>query len=165
MIVSIKLLLQPRKFIWKSRQKHRGSIGYTDSRLTYGSCGLRLLSPYRTSAKRIFRFKIFLKRATKKPDITRRSLWINLFPHLPLTKKTKGMRMGKGAGKLSSWFTQLRGGVFIVEFRNLRRGRAIYFSKQIQHKLPVETRFVERGCTNFKLYSGRRANPSYSTLS
>ena len=132
--------------------------------MSYGESGLRLLQPYRVSAKRIFRFKIFLKRATKKPDLTRRSLWINLFPHLPLTKKTKGMRMGKGIGKLSAWFTQLNGGVFIVEFYNLRRGRSLYFAKQISHKLPVKTRFQEHTYRAAKLYGASRTTTLFSAL-
>lgn len=66
--------------------------------------------------------------------------------------------MGKGAGKLSSWFTQLHGGVFIVEFRNLRRGRAVYFSNQITSKLPVETRFTERDSFSVKLYAASGTN-------
>jgi len=27
---------------------------------------------------------------------------VSLFPHIPLTKKPKGMRMGKGKGKLAT---------------------------------------------------------------
>jgi len=54
------------------------------------------------SARQIYRFKTFLKKAVRKPDITRRSVRFNTFPHLPLTKKPKGQRMGKGAGKLNA---------------------------------------------------------------
>jgi ribosomal protein L16/L10AE len=54
------------------------------------------------SSKQIFRLKVFLKKAVRKPDITKRLVWFNAFPHMPLTKKPKGMRMGKGAGKLNA---------------------------------------------------------------
>ena len=43
-----------------------------------------------------------LKKAVKKPERTKRLIWFNVFPHMPLTKKPKGMRMGKGAGRLNS---------------------------------------------------------------
>jgi ribosomal protein L16/L10AE len=46
--------------------------------------------------------KVTLKKAIRKPDHTRRQVWFNTFPHLPLTKKPKGMRMGKGIGKLNA---------------------------------------------------------------
>ena len=159
------MLLQPRKFIWKSKQKNRRRLGYKLKSLHYGTSGVRLLQPYKTSAKRIFRFKIFLKKASRKPDLTRRSLWINLFPHLPLTKKAKGMRMGKGAGKLSTWYTHLHCGVFVVEFKNLRPGRAFYYATQIKHKLPVIAHFHEHYGKPIKLAGGQKTTPLHSIFS
>lgn len=159
------MLLQPRKFVYKTKQKKRSRRTFKKSNLVYGLQGLRLLQPYRTSAKRIFRMKIFLKRACRKPDLTRRSLFINLFPHLPLTKKPKGMRMGKGAGKLSSWYTNLYPGTFLLEFKNLRRGRSLYYTRQIQHKLPVYSTFVEHYSNEVKLSGGQKVNPRYSLFS
>ena len=90
---------------------------------------------------------------------------MSIFPHLPLSRKAKGMRMGKGAGKLSTWFTQLRGGKTIVEFKNLRFGRAIYYSKRVHHKLPVPTTFIHCPTRNLKLVLGKKANPSLFTFS
>ena len=47
--------------------------------------------------------------------------------------------MGKGKGKLSTWFSQLYGGSVIFEFKNLRPGRALFFFNQIRVKLPSKT--------------------------
>jgi hypothetical protein len=44
-----------------------------------------------------------LKRSMKKSDHTRRFIWFLAFPHLPLTRKPNGIRMGKGKGKLECW--------------------------------------------------------------
>jgi|TARA_B110000259_G_scaffold110794_1_gene126538 ribosomal protein L16/L10AE len=88
--------------------------------------------------------KLFLKKSSRKFDKTSRYVWFNLFPHLPLSKKVEGSRMGKGVGKLASWFIELPAGVSIFEFRNLRPGRAYYFARQIQHRLPAKTRFLTR---------------------
>jgi ribosomal protein L16/L10AE len=49
----------------------------------------------------MFRLKLFLKKAARKTDKTLRRVWVNTFPHIPLTKKVIGSRMGKGKGKLS----------------------------------------------------------------
>mgnify|MGYP006118499273 FL=1 len=97
------------------------------SPLSYGDSGLLTLSPLRLPAKQIFKIKIFLKKAIKRSDYTRRLVWFNAFPHLPLSRKAKGVRMGKGTGKLATWYSQLYGGSVIFEFKNLRPGRAIYF--------------------------------------
>jgi len=50
--------------------------------------------------------------------------------------------MGKGKGKVHKWFTQIQGGVFLVEFVNLRSGRANYFVTQFSHKLNIKTKLV-----------------------
>ena len=47
--------------------------------------------------------------------------------------------MGKGKGKLDGWVGQLPAGSNVFEFKNLRPGRALYFLKQIQHRLPVKS--------------------------
>lgn len=154
------MILQPRKFKFKSRQKLRRAHSPSSSNLSYGTAGLSLLKPLRISAKRIFRLKLFLKKSSRKSDVTRRAFWVAVFPHLPLSRKPKGMRMGKGAGKLSHWYTQMRSGKFIVEFKNLRLGRASYYSKQVAHKLPVESIFVLQPTRIIKLVGGSRTSPT-----
>lgn len=153
------MLLQPRKFKFKTRQKKRSAYQSAETKVMYGSVALILLQPLRISAKRIYRLKLFLKKSSRRSDITRRSFWVSIFPHLPLSRKPKGMRMGKGAGKLSTWYTQIRGGKNLIEFKNLRLGRAIYYSGQVTHKLPVYTSIYRSKTKNLGLVQGRRANP------
>jgi large subunit ribosomal protein L16 len=138
------VLLRPRKFIYKNIFKRRTFRTPKNNKIIYGQCGLKLLQPVRLNNKQIFRMKLFLKKSSRKFDKTSRYVWFNLFPHLPLSKKVEGSRMGKGVGKLASWFIELPAGVSIFEFRNLRPGRAYYFARQIQHRLPAKTRFLTR---------------------
>lgn len=152
------MILQPRKFKFKSRQKHRSAHTPSTPTLIYGTIALVLLRPLRISAKKIFRLKLFLKKSSRKADITRRAFWVPVFPHLPLSKKPKGMRMGKGAGKLSHWFTQIRSGKAIVEFKNLRLGRAKYFGNQVAHKMPVPCTFWQVSTRSVKLARATRTN-------
>ena len=96
------MLLQPRHFKFKTRQKKRSCIKfkYTSNLLTYGDAGLLLLRPIQLTSRHLSRFKLFLKRAMRKTDKTRRFVWLHAFPHLPLSRKPDGLRMGKGKGKL-----------------------------------------------------------------
>ena len=98
------MLLQPRNFYYKRKQKNRSLLSFNNSylkkKLNFGDSGLMILKPVHLSAAQIFRFKLFLKKAVKKSDKTRRFSWLLAFPHLPLTKKPNGIRMGKGKGKL-----------------------------------------------------------------
>lgn len=144
----IKLLLQPRTFSFKKKQKSRTLLSFRteaakqSSILKFGGAGLLLLRPIQLTSKQIFRFKLFLKRASRKSERTRRFVWFRAFPHLPLTRKPDGTRMGKGKGKLECWFTNVSGGVTLIEFKNLRRGRSMHFVSQMTHKLGVETKYI-----------------------
>lgn len=152
------MLLQPRKFQYKTRQKVRSVAMAGEATLTYGDSGLRILQPLRLTGRRIFRLKIFLKKAARKPDLTKRRVWLSTFPHTPLTKKGKGMRMGKGIGKLSAWQIKVRGGVFVAEFKGLRPGRAAYFAKQVANRFCVRTRFCFKSNYIVNLHGASRAS-------
>jgi large subunit ribosomal protein L16 len=140
------LLLQPRNFIYKRKQKSRSLISFNNSylkqNLSYGNSGLMILKPLHLSSFQLFRLKLFLKRSSKKSDRTRRIFWFNAFPHIPLTRKPKGLRMGKGKGKLKCWFTNIRGGSIIIQFKNLRLGRSLLFMKQLTYKFGIPTKYL-----------------------
>ena len=97
----LKMSLRPNKFKFKNRHKSRKFITSNKNNLLYGHFALQTLQPLWVTGKQIFRYKIFLKKAVKRSDKTLRKIWFNLFPHLPLSKKVAGSRMGKGKGKLS----------------------------------------------------------------
>jgi len=136
------MLLQPRKYYFKHRQKKRQCTNFKNRFLTFGNAGLKILQNLRLNSKQIFRLKIYLKKAARRSDFTRRKVWFNSFPHMPLSKKSKGIRMGKGVGKLSIWFSKVSAGVFLLEFKNLRFGRMVFFSKQVSTRLAVRTKIL-----------------------
>lgn len=157
------MMLQPRKVKYKFRHKRRRVSIFRTRPFIYGDISLTLLKPLRVSSKSFFRLKLFLKRSVRKSDITKRLFWLALFPHLPLSKKPKGMRMGKGVGKLSTWHTFVSGGTLLLEFKNLRKGRALYYVNQVSKRLTVPTQVnVRYSNTPLKLIGSRRVN--YSIL-
>lgn len=146
------MLLQPRKFRYKSKHKLR-RLNYRSnlksSKVTYGQVGLLLKQPLRLNSRSIFRIKIFLNKASKRGEDTRRKIWILVFPHLPLTKKHIGSRMGKGIGKLKTWVSQLPSGTVIIELRNLRVGRSLYFLSQLQVRIKCMSEIIFRSQVNY----------------
>jgi large subunit ribosomal protein L16 len=95
------MLLRPRKFVFKNRHKNRNPFTRSKvNNLSFGDTGLQVLQPLNITAKRLFRIKMQIKKGSRRVDKTSRKVWLNAFPHLPLTKKVAGSRMGKGKGKL-----------------------------------------------------------------
>lgn len=132
--------LQPKTFKSKRRQKLRTLIQFNNlTKLKFGDSGIFVLRPIIFTAMQLSKLKLFLKKASRKGDKTHRKLWFNLFPHLPFSKKPANVRMGKGKGKLKTWFTNVRGGTILLEYRNLRHGRVLYFFRQTAFKLGVKS--------------------------
>lgn len=129
--------------MFKNRHKNRNPfIRARANNLIFGDAGLQLLQPLNITAKRLFRIKMQLKKGSRRVDKTSRKVWLSAFPHLPLTKKVAGSRMGKGKGKLKGWFSQTPPSITLVEYKNLRVGRSDYFLKQLSHRLPVKSRLI-----------------------
>lgn len=152
------MLLQPRKFKRKSLQKNRSFKIWAHNSLSYGTSGIRIQQSLRLAAKQIYRLRLFLKRAARKADITLRYMWFVAFPHLPLTRKGKGSRMGKGAGKLSAWGIQLQPGTVLIEFKNLRFGRAVHVCKQVSYKSIVNVQLLIVTLASINIRQTARAN-------
>lgn len=161
------MLLRPRKFNYKNAFKRRRLINakIKSNLFRFGTQSLVITENVVLTSQKMFRLKLLLKKSSRRSDKTSRKLWFNAFPHLPLTKKVIGSRMGKGKGKLNSWFTTLPAGSTLFEVKNLRRGRLIYFSRQIRYRLGCECLCFTKG-SNLKrtsyYYSKARSSTSYS---
>ena len=149
------MMLQPRKFKFKNKQKNRSVLKWRTSSLNYGDCGLRVLRPVRISAKRIFRLKVFLKRAVKKSDLTkRRASELTYSPTCLELKKLKGFECRKGAGKLKDLICKLNWRVFFTRVPKFTSGRARYFFQPVITKLTVPTSIVLRDTRSSHCYAG-----------
>ena len=67
------MLLRPRRFPHKNRQKKRTYPSpILTHRLNYGQIGLKLLQPTRLFSKQMFRYKALIKKGSKRSDKTGR---------------------------------------------------------------------------------------------
>ena len=137
------MVLCPRKYVYKTKFKRRLFKNSVNSSLSYGHVGLKVLQPLQLSSAELYSLKCLVKKSAKRSDKTRKKVWLNTFPHLPLTRKIPGSRMGKGKGKPSEWSTRTPSGINLVEFYNLRPGKALYYCKQVKHRLPVKSRVIQ----------------------
>ena len=69
-------------------------------------------------------------------------VWINIFPHLPLTKKPIGTRQGKGKGNVEGWVAVVKEGKIMFEIAGVDEATAREALRLASHKLPIATKFV-----------------------
>jgi len=71
-------------------------------------------------------------------------VWINIFPHLPLTAKPIGTRQGKGKGNVEKWVAVVKEGKIMFEVAGVSEEVAREALRLASHKLPIKTKFVKR---------------------
>jgi len=71
-------------------------------------------------------------------------VWINIFPHMPLTKKPIGTRQGKGKGNVEAWVAVVKEGKIMFEIAGVSEEVAREALRLASHKLPIKTKFVKR---------------------
>ena len=70
--------------------------------------------------------------------------WINIFPHLPLTKKALGVRQGKGKGNVEGYVAVVKKGKIMFEIGEVSEEIAREALRLASHKLPVTCKFIKK---------------------
>ena len=135
-------MLSPKKVKFRKQQKGRmKGMAYRGSDLSFGEFGLQAVECGRISAKQIEAARIAMTRHIRRGGKT----WIRMFPDTPFTKKPAEVRMGKGKGSPEGWEAIVKPGRILYEMDGVPREVAKEALRLAAHKLPVKTRFVERG--------------------
>ncbi|MFA5602620.1 MAG: 50S ribosomal protein L16 [Bacilli bacterium] len=71
-------------------------------------------------------------------------VYINIFPHLSLTKKPLETRMGSGKGAPESWVAVVKKGKIMFEISGVDEPTAREALRLAGHKLPIKSRFVKK---------------------
>lgn len=72
-------------------------------------------------------------------------LWIRIFPDKPITKKPPETRMGSGKGDVYEYVAVVKPGRVMFEMGGVTREQAIEALRLAAAKIPVRTKFVEKG--------------------
>jgi len=110
-------------------------------KLSFGEFGLQAMECGAITSKQIEAARIAMTRHVKRGG----KLWIRIFPDKPFTKKPAEVRMGKGKGAPEGWCVIIRPGKILYEMEGVDKELAREALRLASHKLPVRTRFVERG--------------------
>ena len=135
-------MLSPKKVKFRKQQKGRmRGAAYRGSSLNFGEFGLQAQECGFVTAKQIEAARIAMTRHVKRGG----RMWIRIFPDKPVTKKPAEVRMGKGKGAPEGWVAVVRPGRILYEMEGVSRELAKEALRLASHKLPIKTRFVERG--------------------
>ena len=98
----------------KRRMQHRGKIKGTaqkGNKIAYGEYGLVSLEGARITSNQIEAARIAMTRFIKRGG----KVWIDIFPHKPITKHPAESRMGSGKGSVEYWVAIVKPGRVMFE--------------------------------------------------
>lgn len=135
-------MLSPKKVKYRKQQRGRmKGVARRGSELSFGEFGLQAVECGLITSKQIEAARIAMTRHVKRGG----KMWIKIFPDKPFTKKPAEVRMGKGKGPTEGWGAVVRPGRILYEMQGVDRELAMEAFRLAAHKLPVKTKFVERG--------------------
>jgi len=133
-------MLMPKRV--KHRKEHRGrmkGMAKGGSKLSFGEYGLQAVEPGWVTSKQIEAARIALTRYIKRGG----KVWINIFPHKPVTKKPAETRMGSGKGVPEHWVAVVKPGKIVFELAGVSDVIAQEAMRLASHKLAIKTKFVK----------------------
>ncbi len=134
-------MLSPKRL--KFRKQHKGRIhgvAKGGSELSFGSYGLKALTPERVTARQIEAARRAITREMRRAG----RLWIRIFPDVPVTDKPAEVRMGKGKGAPEFWVARVKPGRIMYELSDVDEDMARRAFALGAAKLPVKCKFVKR---------------------
>lgn len=135
------MALIPKKT--KYRKPHR--IPYEgksrgNTKVNFGEYGLMAMEGTWLTGQQIEAARVAMNRYMKRGG----KVWINVFPHLSLTKIPLETRMGKGKGQPEVWVAVVKEGKVMFEIAGVSEEVAREALRLAMHKLPIKCKFVKR---------------------
>ena len=127
----------------KFRNPHRlpyDGITRGNKELHNGEYGLMALEGAWITDRQIEAARVAMTRYMKRGG----KVWINIFPHLSITKKPLETRQGKGKGAHDAWVAVVKEGKIMFEVANVTEEVAREALRLAMHKLPIKCKFVAK---------------------
>ena len=110
------------------------------TQLNFGQYGLKALQPNRITARQIEAARRAITRHMKRQG----SVFIRIFPDVPVTAKPLEVRQGKGKGSVEYWAARVKPGRIMFELDGVSEQVAREAMDLAAMKLPIKTKFVKR---------------------
>lgn len=132
-------MLLPKRV--KYRKVQRGRMKGTakgGTKLSFGEYGLQALESGWLTSRQVEAARVALTRHIKRGG----KVWINVFPHKPVTKKPAETRMGGGKGAPENWVVVVKPGKILFEISGVSMEVAKEAIKLASNKLSIKAKFV-----------------------
>ncbi len=134
-------MLLPRRV--KHRKHQRGRMAGQakgGTAVEFGEYGLKALECGWITNRQIEAARIAMTRYMRRGG----KVWINVFPHKPVTSKPAETRMGGGKGSPEQWVAVVKPGKVMFELAGVSEAVAREAMRLAMHKLPIKCKFVTR---------------------
>ena len=134
-------MLMPKRV--KRRKQHRGRMTGKANKgnvIAYGEYGLVAETCAWVTSKQIEAARIAMTRFVKRGG----QVWIDIFPHKPITQKPAETRMGSGKGSVEYWVAVVKPGRVMFEMAGVPEEVAREAMRLAGHKLPLKCKFVKK---------------------
>ncbi len=127
----------------KRRMQHRGKIrgrAHKGNKVAYGEYGLMAEEGGRITSNQIEAARVAMTRFIKRGG----QVWIDIFPHKPITKHPAESRMGSGKGSVEYWVAIVKPDRVLFEMAGVPEEVAKEAMRLAGNKLPVKCKFVRK---------------------
>ena len=134
-------MLSPKRV--KRRKQHRGTLkgaAHKGNIVAYGEYGLVAEEAAWVKSNQIEAARIAMTRFIKRGG----QVWIDIFPHKPITRHPAEARMGSGKGAVEYWVAIVKPGRVMFEMAGVPEDIAREAMRLAGHKLPVKCKFVRK---------------------
>jgi large subunit ribosomal protein L16 len=134
-------MLLPKRVKYRKHQRGRmAGVARGGTGVEFGEYGLKALEPAWITSRQIEAARIAMTRYIKRGG----KVWINVFPHKPVTRKAAETRMGGGKGSPEGWVAVVKPGKVMFELAGVSEPVAREAMRLAAHKLPIKCKFVTR---------------------
>ena len=125
----------------KRRRQMRGRMKGNATKgniVAYGDFGLVAQEPGWITSNQIEAARVAMTRYIRRGG----KVWVDIFPHKPVTKKPAETRMGSGKGSPEYWVAVVKPGRVMFEIAGIDETVAKEALRLAANKLPVKCKFV-----------------------
>ena len=134
-------MLMPKRV--KRRRQFRGRMkgdAHKGNMIAYGEYGIMAMEPSWITSNQIEAARVAMTRYIRRGG----QVWVDIFPHKPVTKKHAETRMGSGKGSPEYWVAVVKPGRIMFEIAGVAEEVAREALRLAAHKLPVKCKIVSR---------------------